>query len=105
MEHQDWSAVKLNKKKDIKPAKQIQNKGSACSQLTASEPIGKLIAQSRMTQNMNQKQFALNIGISQQILSRWEANKELPNNSQIALIEKITKVKLPRCQKVVVGDD
>jgi hypothetical protein len=39
------------------------------------------------------------------MLSRWECNKELPNNAQIALIEKITKVKLPRCKKVVVSEE
>jgi len=35
-------------------------------------------------------------------LARWEANKEAPNNAQIASIEKLTKVKLPRCQKTVM---
>jgi hypothetical protein len=38
------------------------------------------------------------------MLARWEANKELPSNTQIASIERITKVKLPRCQKTVVNE-
>jgi ribosome-binding protein aMBF1 (putative translation factor) len=45
------------------------------------------------------------IGISQLILSRWEANKELPTNSQIALLEKTLKVRLPRCQKVYLDEN
>ena len=39
------------------------------------------------------------------MLSRWECNKELPTNAQIALIEKTTKVKLPRCKKVQVSEE
>lgn len=105
MEHQDWSAVKIGQKKDIKPVKPIQNKGTITKQLVSNEPLGKLIAKSRLTLNKDQKSFATLLGVSSQMLARWESNKELPNNAQIALIEKITKVKLPRCQKVVVGDD
>jgi len=37
-------------------------------------------------------------------LARWEANKEAPSNAQIATIEKHTRVKLPRCQKVCLED-
>jgi ribosome-binding protein aMBF1 (putative translation factor) len=69
------------------------------------EPLGKIIAQARVINGKNQKELACMIGVSQQILSRWEANKDLPTNSQIALLEKTLKVKLPRCQKVYVDEN
>ena len=105
MEHQDWSAVKIGQKKDIKPVKPIQNKGTITKQLVSNEPLGKLIAKSRLTLNKDQKCFAALLGVSQQMLSRWESNKELPTNAQIALIEKTTKVKLPRSKKVQVVEE
>lgn len=107
MEHQDWNAVALNTKKNVKFESSSNPKPKPKpiipKQLVTSEPLGKLIAQSRLTLNKDQKQFAALLGVSQQILSRWESNKELPNNAQIALIEKTTKVKLPRCKKIVIS--
>jgi DNA-binding transcriptional regulator YiaG len=105
MEHQDWNAVALNTKKSVKFESSSNPKPKLIvpKQLVTSEPLGKLIAQSRLTLNKDQKQFAALLGVSQQMLSRWESNKELPNNAQIALIEKITKVKLPRCKKIVIS--
>ena len=107
MEHQDWNTVALNAKKSVKFETSIPLKPKLIivKQLVSNEPIGKLIAQSRLTLNKDQKQFAALLGVSQQMLSRWESNKELPNNAQIALIEKTTKVKLPRCKKVQVSEE
>ena len=105
MEHQDWNAVALNTKKSVKFESSSNPKPKLIvpKQLVTSEPLGKLIAQARLTLNKDQKQFAALLGVSQQMLSRWESNKELPNNAQIALIEKTTKVKLPRCKKIVIS--
>lgn len=105
MEHQDWNAVALNTKKSVKfeSSSKPKPKPIIPKQLVTSEPLGKLIAQARLTLNKDQKQFAALLGVSQQMLSRWESNKELPNNAQIALIEKTTKVKLPRCKKIVIS--
>ena len=105
MEHQDWNAVALNTKKNVKFDNPIKPKPTITKQLVSNEPLGKLIAQSRLTLNKDQKQFAALLGVSTLMLSRWESNKELPNNAQIALIEKTTKVKLPRCKKVVVVEE
>lgn len=106
MEHQDWNAVSLNSTiKKAKTVKPIQSKPNVAKQLVTNEPLGKLIAQSRLTLNKDQKCFAALLGVSQQMLSRWESNKELPTNAQIALIEKTTKVKLPRCKKVAVVEE
>ena len=109
MEHQDWNAVALNSKKSVKfdntSNPNPKPKLIPIKQLVSNEPLGKLIAQSRLILNKDQKQFAALLGISQQMLSRWECNKELPTNAQIALIEKTTKVKLPRCKKVQVSEE
>ena len=106
MEHQDWKNVALNAKKSVKLENTSNSKPSLTktTQLVMHEPLGKLIAQSRLTLTKDQKDFAALLGVSTQMLSRWESNKELPNNAQIALIEKTTKVKLPRCKKVVVSE-
>jgi DNA-binding transcriptional regulator YiaG len=105
MEHQDWKAVTLTAKKSVKFENTVTPKTAPTKQLVMHEPLGKLIAQSRLTLNSDQKRFAALLGVSTQMLSRWESNKELPNNAQIALIEKTTKVKLPRCKKVVVNEE
>jgi len=110
MEHQDWNSIKLNtqavKNNDtIRKPHISTNKVAKVEKMIMKEPLGKIIAQARVINGKNQKELASMIGISQQILSRWEANKDLPNNSQIALLEKTLKVKLPRCQKVYVDEN
>jgi ribosome-binding protein aMBF1 (putative translation factor) len=110
MEHQDWNSIKLKtqvvKNKDtIKKPQITLNKVTQVEKMIVKEPLGKIIAQARVINGKNQKELASSIGISQLILSRWEANKELPTNSQIALLEKTLKVKLPRCQKVYVDEN
>ena len=109
LEHQDWNVVKLknlNKPKNAPPQKlpRLQLQPQPTTKVVMKEPIGKLIAQARMIHGKNQKELATMIGVSQQFVARWEANKELPNNSQIALIEKTLKVKLPRCQKIYIDE-
>ena len=110
MEHQDWNSIKLNtpalKTNDtIKKPHISANKVNKVEKVIMKEPLGKIIAQARVINGKNQKELASMIGVSQQILSRWEANKDLPTNSQIALLEKTLKVKLPRCQKVYVDEN
>jgi len=108
LEHQDWRVVKLknsNKPKNAQPQQLLQllqSQPQPTTKVVMKEPLGKLIAQARMIHGKNQKELAAMIGVSQQFVARWEANKELPNNSQIALIEKTLKVKLPRSQKVYI---
>jgi ribosome-binding protein aMBF1 (putative translation factor) len=108
MEHQDWNSIKLNTpavKNTTTKSHISANKVNKVEKIIMKEPLGKIIAQARVINGKNQKELASSIGISQQILSRWEANKDLPNNSQIALLEKTLKVKLPRCQKVYVDEN
>jgi ribosome-binding protein aMBF1 (putative translation factor) len=110
MEHQDWTIVALkNSNKTKKPPPQPSQSPQPSQppqtiKVVMKEPIGKLIAQARVIHGKNQKELASMIGVSQQFIARWEANKELPNNAQIALIEKTLKVKLPRSQKIYIDE-
>lgn len=105
--HQDWNSVKFTSTIQTNNAKKVTFKKAPVPEvivMDAPKQLGQLLAQARLTQGKNQKQFATIIGVSQLMLARWEANKELPSNIQIANIERITKVKLPRCQKTVANE-
>lgn len=110
MEHQDWNTVTFNTpsslKKRIDNQKIHSNKTTNPEKFTLEAPnyLGKILSQARTAKNINQKQLSMQIGISQQILNRWESGKEFPNNSQIALLEKQLCVKLPRCKKVPIKE-
>ena len=68
--------------------------------------LGQLLSQGRLAKNfktqndfvkeLNQK---TNLHISIQIYSKWESNREIPTNEQIAKMEKILMIKLPRNKK------
>lgn len=111
MEHQDWKSITFNNVSDNKKrdqAKKIHsNKTSNPEEvkLEQQKNLGQLIAQARNGKNLNQKQFAAQVGVSSQILGRWESNKEVLTNAQIASIEKITGVKLPRNKKVAAKQE
>lgn len=110
MEHQDWSIVAMKTKKTRTTPTPAQAQTQAqtpalTTKVVMKEPLGKLIARARVIHGKNQKELAAMIGVSQQFIARWEANKELPNNAQIALIEKTLKVKLPRSQKVYIDEN
>tara|TARA_B100000085_G_C18357299_1_gene436800 strand:- start:327 stop:656 length:330 start_codon:yes stop_codon:yes gene_type:complete len=109
MEHQDWNSITFNNisenKKRIEAKKIHSNKTSNPEEIKVVQQknLGQLIAQARNTKKLNQKQLAGQLGVSQQILSRWESNKEILSNSQIASIERITGIKLPRNKKVAIN--
>jgi ribosome-binding protein aMBF1 (putative translation factor) len=114
MSHQDWNVVTLNssagkKSEIIKTEKQkkisnyIPEKGTI--KLEAPKKLGTIISQARTTKNKTQKQLSAELGISALILSRWESNKDAPDNAQIAKMEKILGIKMPRCKKVKLDDD
>jgi DNA-binding transcriptional regulator YiaG len=105
IQHQDWNSIKFTTNIPSANTKNVAFKKQHVPEVLvndAPKQLGQLISQARLTQLKNQKQFAALIGVAPQMLARWEANKEAPNNAQIASIEKLTKVKLPRCQKTVV---
>lgn len=105
IQHQDWNSIKFTSAISNNNANKVTFKKASVPEvifMDAPKQLGQLISQARLSQLKNQKQFAALIGVAPQMLARWEANKEAPNNAQIASIEKLTKVKLPRCQKTVV---
>ena len=111
MSTQDWNVVTFNstkstennldkREKEKKQSNYIPEKGTV--KLEAPTNLGTIIAQARTTKQKTQKQLAADLGISSIILSRWESNKEPPNNAQIAKMEKLLGIKLPRCKKIQV---
>lgn len=114
MEHQDWNSITLNKKENKQKLldKKERSISVSCKQFnpetTKLEPpknLGQTIAQARTTKGLNQDALAKQYGMAKQVLNKWETNKEIPNNSEIAKLEKILGVKLPRCKKVKVNSD
>ena len=111
MDHQDWKSITFNNasdnKKHVELKKIHSNKTSNPEEvkLEQQKNLGQLISQARNTKNLNQKQLAALVGVSSQILGRWESNKEVLTNAQIASIEKVTGVKLPRNKKVVLKQE
>ena len=109
MEHQDWNNITFNTKterekinKSKEQTKEISNKqfNPETTKLEAPSNLGQTISQARLAKGLNQDALAKQSGISKQIISKWESNKETPDNSQIAKLEKLLGVKLPRCKKV-----
>jgi|TARA_B100001778_G_C18590716_1_gene632153 ribosome-binding protein aMBF1 (putative translation factor) len=108
MEHQDWNSITFNtvsQTKNKEAAKKIHSNKTSNPETIKIEPdknLGKLIAQARNAKNLNQKNFAQQMVISTQLLTRWETGKTIPNNAEIAKIEKLTGVKLPRNKKTKI---
>jgi len=102
MEHQDFKPVVFNapKSNTKKPIDNTSKKTNTESKIIAPPKLGQIILQSRTSLNKTRKQFAIELNISEQILSRWETNREIPTNLQIALMEKKLSVKLPRTKKI-----
>jgi ribosome-binding protein aMBF1 (putative translation factor) len=107
MDHQDWNNITFNNKSNKEKKEELKkinsNKTSNPEKVSFEAPkeLGKMISQARTSKQKNQKQFATELGISAQLLARWENNKESPTNPQIANIEKKLGVKLPRCKRVI----
>ena len=107
MEHQDWNNIIFtNKKHEKQERKEKQNSNYVhppeTINMKAPKLLGQLISQGRNTKNLTQKALSSELQISVSILSRWETNKEFPNNKQIADIEKKLGIKLPRIKKTKV---
>jgi len=108
-QYQDWNNIVFDKKnsntnKNTNNNANINNTSNE-KKIDFPKELGKLIMQSRNALNKTQKDLSNDIGISQQILSRWESGKEFPTNLQIANIEKYLKVKLPRGKKILINSD
>lgn len=111
--YQDWKPVVFNKvsnvakeKERIKKAQQSSNKPRYVNViLKPPNDLGKQIASARCSKNLTRVQLANQLQIAHQVLAKWEMQQEIPNNQQIAKIEKIVGVKLGRCIKVEITNE
>ena len=121
MEHQDFKTVVFNSeekkavdqnKKEVQKRisqKQVSSNDNEVVKVQADKKLGQLLSQARLAKGfktqgdfikeLNQK---TNLNISAQIYGKWESNKEVPTNEQIAKMEKVLKVKLPRNKKIKI---
>ena len=124
MEHQDFKTVVLNNvsakekkvldqnKKEVQKRisqKQVTSNDNEVVKVQVDKKLGQLLSQTRLAKGfktqgdfvkeLNQK---TNLNISAQIYSKWESNKEVPTNEQIAKMEKVLNVKLPRNKKIKI---
>lgn len=124
MDHQDFKPVILNSKqrKDSEViAKETQKRISQkvkdladtleTVKIEADKKLGQQLSQARIAKGFNKQSDFVNeinsksnLKISLQIYTKWESNKEIPTNEQIAKMEKILGVKLPRNKKVYAKD-
>ena len=124
MEHQDFKPVILNSKqrKDSEViAKETQKRISQkvkdlaetleTVKIEADKKLGQQLSQARIAKGFNKQSDFVNeinsksnLKISLQIYTKWESNKEIPTNEQIAKMEKVLCVKLPRNKKVYAKD-
>ena len=123
MEHQDFKpvvfsqkekkAVDQNKKEVQKriSQKQVSSNDNEVVKVQADKKLGQLLSQARLAKGfktqgdfikeLNQK---TNLNISPQIYGKWESNKEIPTNEQIAKMEKVLTTKLPRNKKIKIDN-
>ena len=110
MNHQDWSPLVINKT-TTKPNIDKQNTNKVINnidetfKIDAPKNLGQLILQARNAKSKTQKILANDIGVSAQVLSRWENGKEIHTNSNISKMEKVLLCKLPRTKKTKIVDN
>ena len=123
MEHQDFKTITFNSKdkkvldqnkKEVQKRisqKQVSSNDNEIVKVQADKKLGQLLSQARLAKGfktqgdfikeLNQK---INLNISSQVYSKWESNKEVPTNEQIAKMEKVLTVKLPRNKKIIINN-
>ena len=120
MEHQDFKTVTFNSKSEKEKIQKTKEQNKVNSQrvtnleevkIESDKKLGQILAQSRLAKGFNtQTDFVkelngkTNLNISSQMYNRWESNKEAPTNEQIAKMEKLLGVKLPRNKKVKIDN-
>lgn len=119
MEHQDFNTVVFNSKgkkvidenkKEVQKKisqKQVTTNDNEIVKVQSDKKLGQLLSQARLAKGFKtQGDFIkeLNLNISLQIYGKWESNKEVPTNEQIAKMEKVLGVKLPRNKKIKIDN-
>ena len=101
MDHQDWAEVQL-KKTHTKQAKQgvSQRAENTDVKLVPSKDLKKAMMQARVDKKLTQQDLARNMNIPLSTIKNWESGKIVPNNKQIANLERKLGTKLPRCKKL-----
>ena len=105
MEHQDWNNVVFSDNNKKNNTSSDKPKYTEEEIKYSSSKFGQTLLKSRTEANKTQKQLAQEMGIAVQFITRWESNKELPNNKQISIMEKILNIKLPRLKKIIIEKD
>jgi len=119
MEHQDFKTVVFNSKekkavdqnkKEVQKRisqKQVSSNDHEVVKVQADKKLGQLLSQARLAKGfktqgnfINELNQKTNLNVSLQIYSKWENNKEVPTNEQIAKMEKVLTAKLPRNKKI-----
>ena len=119
MEHQDFNMIVFTRK-DITNKNEAEKKISQKEVKTNSEEtviiesdkkLGQMLSQARLAKGLSKQSECVTelnnkckLNISVQLYSKWEANKETPTNEQIAKIERVLGVKLPRNKKIKVEE-
>ena len=110
MDHQDWNNITLNTKSENekrerkkRETSQIVN-NNVIYKLDTGNNLSKLIIEGRNIKKLKQNDLAKLMNISVSIIQRWETNKEIPSNLQIATMEKILCIKLPRSKKIKIDE-
>ena len=103
MDNQDWKPIifKKENKKVVtsKTSNMVSHKVQNEDYKLENKKLGQLILQARNAKNLTQDILANQLGTNKNIIKRWESNIELPSNANIAKIEKLTGVSLPRNKK------
>tara|TARA_Y100000591_G_C21790261_1_gene676170 strand:- start:89 stop:406 length:318 start_codon:yes stop_codon:yes gene_type:complete len=105
MEHQDWNTITFNNSysKNKKHNNYTSQKQYIChTELKAPPNLGKLISQARG--DKTRQEIANTLGIAVTLFTRWETGKDIPSNNDIAKLERLLKIKLPRNKKVKLLD-
>ena len=106
--YQDWNTIVFNNKpkpnaaNKQKPNIQISNHHN---KLEPPKDLARKIQQARTANNLTQKQIAQQLQIAVNTYNLWESGRSIPTNLEIAKIEKLLKIKLPRSRIVKVDTD
>jgi ribosome-binding protein aMBF1 (putative translation factor) len=94
-EGQDWEPVVW--KKEYNNIQSIKEKEPAQRAMTVT--LQNAIKQARMNAKMSQKDLAVQLCVTVNIIIEYENGKAIPNNAFISKIEKALNTKLPRAPK------
>ena len=116
MDHQDFTPIIFNSKNSKEKEIIKKDREKKISQkiindedikIEANKKLGQILSQARIAKGFNKQSDFVNelnkikLNISIQIYNKWESNKEIPTNEQIAKMEKVLCVKLPRNKKII----